>query len=100
MASQVHDVSFGIAPSKVSSLFTQSREIHTYNTRFSNAAIFMSTNQGSTNNFPLLLDLALNYGILFQSTRAIYPESLYRMTIPFKKRLLQQKKKNCLLYGT
>ena len=40
VASQMHDVSSGSAPSKISNLFTQSREIHTYHTRFSNAGNF------------------------------------------------------------
>ena len=37
LAAQMHDVSSGIAPSKISNLFTQPQEIHTYNTRISNA---------------------------------------------------------------
>ena len=37
VAAQMHDVSSGIKPSKISNLFTQSQEIHSYNTRFPNA---------------------------------------------------------------
>ena len=62
----MHDVSSGIAPSKIWSLFTQPQEIYTYNTRFSNAGNYY-VNKSRLNQFQ---GLALKYG------RNNFPRSL------------------------